>query len=37
MGACHVEVGPLGAVLLCISHLPNLHLLSSRLVLAVRH
>jgi hypothetical protein len=37
MGACYVEVGPLGAVLLCVSYLPNLHKFSSRLVLAVRH
>jgi hypothetical protein len=37
MGACHVEVGPLGAVLFDISCLQNLHNFSSRLVLAVRH
>jgi hypothetical protein len=36
MGAGYVEVGPLGAVLLCISYLQDLHLLLSRMVLAVQ-
>jgi hypothetical protein len=36
MGACHVHVGPLGAVLYEIPSLQNLHLVPSRLVLAVR-
>jgi hypothetical protein len=37
MGLCHVPVGKVGKVLFKISHLQSLPLLSSRLVLAVRH
>jgi hypothetical protein len=37
MGLCHVPVGEMGKVLFDVSRLHNLSLLSSRLVLAVRH
>jgi hypothetical protein len=37
MGLCHVPVGKVGKVLFGVSRLQDLSLLSSRLVLAVRH